>query len=265
MHTLRAGELIRSDSYSCRYSLMPRIRGILGCASPPDPVELELHTPDSVVGNEYISVALTTSWIGGVSDLASIRADHAQPLKGAVLCFFHALGGKQFGAINRGPSRGLSVIATRKGRDADGSFLCADKTTEDDNEANPSPWTNWCGPLGKGATYLPSASCTALFEALSQATSLSGLPSPSPSTLSFSDLGVIADGPPAHVFQILDQKGDVLLTFPRPEGEMVAGVTAGKYDPESYAKLARAVILKPKDIVTASTSCTRRFRSKHPM
>lgn len=73
------------------------------------------------------------------------------------------------------------------------------------------------------------------------------------------DLNIETDeSVPMHVFQILGEHGQVLFTFPTAsEGT--------QYDAEEYAALARAVVSRPRGETDATTSCTRRYRSKHPL
>lgn len=75
---------------------------------------------------------------------------------------------------------------------------------------------------------------------------------------------------PEHVFQILDASGGVMLSFPPAgiEGLDSRGerkVTGTRYDVEEYGTLAREVVARPRGPVDATTSCTRRYRSKHPV
>ena len=65
------------------------------------------------------------------------------------------------------------------------------------------------------------------------------------------------DSPPKHIFQILDHLGAVLVSFPPSK--------TSNYDPEDYASLTREVLSRPKGSDADTTSCTRRFRQKHPM
>ncbi|KAI5478202.1 GATA-binding transcription factor [Pseudohyphozyma bogoriensis] len=104
-------------------------------------------------------------------------------------------------------------------------------------------WSNLCGPLVKDGVYLPQWRAEQLLLALSR----------SPAVF----LGETPNGgAPAAVFQILDHEGKIIVSFPdRSES----------YKREEYADLAREVLARPRSIVDANTSCTRRFRSKHPL
>lgn len=135
----------------------------------------------------------------------------------------------------------------------------ADKNpSQDNNEANRSHWTNWCGPSTEDGSYLSPERCVELSRALSRATYFS----PAQSAPS-SDSGAAEDeGPPSHVFQILDHDGKVIVSFPKSEREV--GGKRG-YQVEDYGDLAREVIKMPRGAEDATTSCTRRYRKKHPV
>lgn len=115
---------------------------------------------------------------------------------------------------------------------------------QDNDEQKRSSWTNWCGPLVQDGPYLDSYRCAQLVDALSRATGTDIAASPP------------GDGPPPHVFQILDHTGRAIVSFPN---------TGDRYNPEDYASLAREVLAKPRGPNEDRTSCTRRYRSKHPM
>lgn len=116
-----------------------------------------------------------------------------------------------------------------------------DKSTVLDNdESLRSSWTNWCGPTPSSLPYLSQKQCSDLSRCLAHLSSTSSR---------HFDRSL-----PSHVFQILDIEGSVLVSFPE-EG----------YDPENYAGMAREVVKRPKGVEEATTSCTRRYRSKHPV
>lgn len=71
------------------------------------------------------------------------------------------------------------------------------------------------------------------------------------------------NGPPAVVFQILNSVGEIILSFPSPDRAATAPELW--YNVEDYAKLARAVLARPRESSESTTSCTRRYRSKHPI
>ncbi|KAM0791790.1 hypothetical protein ACM66B_004053 [Microbotryomycetes sp. NB124-2] len=120
-----------------------------------------------------------------------------------------------------------------------------DKDEEKDNdEVSPSSWTNWCGPRVEDGPYLDQRRCQQMVQALSWATGIDPMRPP--------------DGPypPQHVFQILDHRGHILVSFPN---------TGDRYGAEEYAALARTVSNDFKTSSEDRTSCTRRYRSKHPI
>ncbi|KAK4050689.1 hypothetical protein OIV83_003415 [Microbotryomycetes sp. JL201] len=123
--------------------------------------------------------------------------------------------------------------------------LFSNKDEEKDNdEASPSSWTNWCGPRVEDGPYLDERRCRQMVQALSWATGIDPQKPP--------------DGPypPQHVFQILDHEGHILVSFPN---------TGHRYGAEEYAALARTVSTDFKSSPEDRTSCTRRYRSKHPI
>lgn len=75
-----------------RYSRVPRIRRLLGCAAPETDPEANSYVYDS----EYLKLLITTSWIGGGDANAKFGQDGQ--LNGAVLAFFHATEGERVGA-----------------------------------------------------------------------------------------------------------------------------------------------------------------------
>ncbi|GAA5864226.1 hypothetical protein JCM8547_001299 [Rhodosporidiobolus lusitaniae] len=159
------------------------------------------------------------------------------------------------------------IAGDRKGKGKDGeeglkgavlAFFHAttDKDSGADNDAQRrSDWTNWCGPSDDTA-YLTPQRCDELVSALSR---IASSPSPAPSSLSFED----DHGPPGHVFQILDRSGRAIVTYPRSAEE--DGGDGKRYDVEEFARLAREVMERPREAVASKTSCTRRYRSKHPV
>lgn len=128
-------------------------------------------------------------------------------------------------------------------RHANLSILPTDKDVDRDNDqAQRSAWSNWCGPRLEDGSYLDAYRCAQLVDALQHATTSSAVASHPPS------------GVPPHVFQILNHEGHAIVSFP----------TSG-YDREEYAALAREVLRKPRYGDEDTTSCTRRYRSKHPV
>lgn len=125
------------------------------------------------------------------------------------------------------------------------SVICSDKDeARDNNEQNRSAWTNWCGPHLEDGPYLDAHRCSQLVDALSRATGFSR------------DSVPAGNGPPPYVFQILNDLGQTIVSFPN---------TGARYNAEDYAMLAREVLAKPRGPNDDRTSCTRRYRSKHPM
>ncbi|BGP19118.1 hypothetical protein JCM10213_005641 [Rhodosporidiobolus nylandii] len=148
-----------------------------------------------------------------------------------------------------------------KGTGLNGAVLAFFHATKDvnpdrDNDAqHRTGWTNWCGPALDSTSYLTPPQCDELLSALERVSPHSASPSPGEGS---------AEGPPAHVFQILDSSGQALVTFPRSEDS--AGGSGGKsYDVEQFAALAREVMERPREAVASKTSCMRRYRSKHPV
>ncbi|KAL8276219.1 hypothetical protein RQP46_011380 [Phenoliferia psychrophenolica] len=123
--------------------------------------------------------------------------------------------------------------------------------SKDNNEQSRSNWTNWCGPNLKDGSYLDPVRCQQLLATLMHVT---GTTSPEPEATNHDE------GPPPHVFQILDHAGEVIVSFPSATAE-----STKQYDPAEYATLAKEVVARPRGVVDANTSCTRRYRSKHPI
>jgi hypothetical protein len=135
---------------------------------------------------------------------------------------------------------------------------------KDNDETVKSTWSNWCGPseqLDPAQSYLDPAQRAALYSALSSITG--GKPPP-----------LLQDGhlsPPEKVFQILSAiDGNVLLTFPDPQVRIMSSNGSERmqtwYIADEFAELAREVCKSPKEKnVGATTSCTTRFKSKHPL
>ncbi|KAM0752942.1 hypothetical protein T439DRAFT_354408 [Meredithblackwellia eburnea MCA 4105] len=128
-------------------------------------------------------------------------------------------------------------------------------TIDDNNEERRNAWSNWCGPHLKDGPYLDPRRCRQLEDALVRST---GPHSPAlASTYEEDDLRERA--PPPHVFQILDHTGQAIVTFP-------AGNNGTKsYDSNEFAALAKDVVARPRGPSDATTSCMRRYRSKHPI
>ncbi|SCV73548.1 BQ2448_7474 [Microbotryum intermedium] len=194
----------------CRYSRVPRIRKMLGATEPETDPEAKLIAYDS----EYISIDITTSWIGGGE--TGLGSGNGDELRGAVLAFFHATTDKD--------------------------------EARDNDESHRSHWSNWCGPRVEDGGYLDQARCAELEAALARATSYN-----------ISRRQSLSEGPPPHVFQILNTEGHPIVTFPPPS------TPAHEYNPAEYAALGQQVVNKPRPSHESRTSCTRRYRDKHPL
>ncbi|KAK4703233.1 hypothetical protein P7C70_g2988, partial [Phenoliferia sp. Uapishka_3] len=217
----------------CRQSRVSRIRRQLGCTDPVVPGNASEYVFDA----DYLEVQITTSWIG------SPTKDKGN---GLVLGFFHVTAGT--------PSYIVRFVRLPKSNSISPPKTDIDATM-DANQQNPSGWTNWCGPHLKDGPYLDPFRCQQLLDSLKLAT---GCSSPRGSPAFGEDEEV--DGPPQHVFQILDHTGEAIVSF--PDSESGGGRS---YDKREYAKLAMEVVARPRSNVEANTSCTRRYRSKHPI
>ncbi|SGZ01720.1 BQ5605_C033g11162 [Microbotryum silenes-dioicae] len=195
----------------CRYSRVPRIRQMLGATEPETDPEAKLIAYDS----EYLSIDITTSWIGGGE--TGFGSGNGDELRGAVLAFFHATADKD--------------------------------EARDNDESRRSHWSNWCGPRSEDGGYLDQARCVELEAALARATSYN----------ISSRHQSLSEGPPPHVFQIINTDGHPIVTFPPPS------TPAHEYDPTEYAALGQQVVNKPRPSHESRTSCTRRYRDKHPL
>ncbi|GAA5995964.1 uncharacterized protein JCM10292_004859 [Rhodotorula paludigena] len=210
----------------CRYSRLTRIMRHLGCPQPPSPRDASMYAIDA----DWLNLDITTSWIAG-----DRKGKGKEGQQGAVLAFFH---------------------------------VTADKDPVQDNDAeHVTAWSNWCGASPEFPGYMTPKQCEDLVDVLTRVSPpsdashdgkgalhsvLNGGPAAAAATLD--------DGPPAHVFQILDRAGRAIATFPR------SGGGGGKeYDVEQFSSLAREVMARPKEAVQSRTSCTRRYRSKHPV
>ncbi|GAA5825585.1 hypothetical protein JCM3770_006895, partial [Rhodotorula araucariae] len=215
----------------CRYSRLTSILRRLGCEQPPSPPDAEAYALDA----DYLNLDITTSWVAG-----DRKGKGKEGKQGAVLAFFH---------------------------------VTADKDPVQDNDSeHRTEWSNWCGASHDYPSYMTSEQCAELVATLARITS----PSPSslePGASSGSGEtdkggltavlnGVADDGPPAHVFQILDATGRAMVTFPEGEGGPDGG---DAHDVEQFSALARGVMARPREAVQSKTSCTRRYRSKHPV
>ena len=152
---------------------------------------------------------------------------------------------------------------------------CADKDPVQDNDKEQrTEWSNWCGASLEYPSYLTADQCAELVAALRRcvdpSSSLSSSSRPRTST-SDGDKGALKTvlngngglddgGPPAHVFQILDTSGRAVVSFP----DLGAGPDAAQAV-EQFSALAREVMARPREAVQSKTSCTRRYRSKHPV
>lgn len=152
---------------------------------------------------------------------------------------------------------------------------CADKDPVQDNDKEQrTEWSNWCGASLEYPSYLTADQCAELVAALrrcvdpSSSSSSSSRPRTSTSdgdkgalkTVLNGNGGLDDGGPPAHVFQILDTSGRAVVSFPDPG----AGPDAAQAV-EQFSALAREVMARPREAVQSKTSCTRRYRSKHPV
>lgn len=147
------------------------------------------------------------------------------------------------------PVRRLSGFS--RSNQTDLGALCPDiDPSQDNNEKSRNSWSNWCGPNRKDGSYLDPVRCQQLLDTLMHVT---GTASPRSSP----DLDEEDDGPPPHVFQILDHTGEAIVSFPAESSK--------PYDRREYATLACEVVARRRDNNDAKTSCTRRYRSKHPM
>ncbi|GAA5869085.1 hypothetical protein JCM1840_000463 [Sporobolomyces johnsonii] len=224
-----------------RYSRVVRVMRSFGCTEPPRLPDASIYAID----DDYLSLDLTTSWIAGNG--TGKGKDRAGPTsQGAVLAFFHAVEDKDHVKNNDPHEHG--------------------------------DWTNWCGVHLDEHTYLSPSRCASLVDVLDRITSSTSSSSSPRSSSSHSD-GVVAaakegllaalhglgsetdDGPPAHVFQILDRNGKAIVSFPKSE----APDGRKRYEVEEYAALAREVVARPRGAANAKTSCTKRYRSKHPV
>ena len=159
--------------------------------------------------------------------------------EGAVLCFFHAI---------------------------------VDKDQEQDNNTDTlTQWSNWCGPQMDNVAdiYFTLEARQALGKVLYD------LDMEARSAPGYKQNDSAPEGPqapPHYVFQVLDSaSGSLLFTYPPSQepAEYPVGPDPGGHEPylgSEYAKLAIEVWQKPREKnVDARTSCTKRFRSKHPM
>lgn len=226
-----------------------------GCTEPPRLPDASVYAID----DDYLSLDLTTSWIAGNG--TGKGKDRAGPTsQGAVLAFFHAVEG----ALSRWfPCVSMSRIEPSREH--------ADKDRVKNNDPLVhGDWTNWCGVHLDEHTYLSPSRCAALVDVLDRITS-STSSAHSDSAVALPNEGLLAalhglssetdDGPPAHVFQILDRNGKAIVSFPKSE----APDGRKRYEVEEYAALAREVVARPRGAANAKTSCTKRYRSKHPV
>ncbi|GAA5891597.1 hypothetical protein JCM6882_004523 [Rhodosporidiobolus microsporus] len=237
-----------------RYSRMVRVLRNLGCPTPPSPPDASVYAIDS----EWLNLDLTTSWIAGDR--------------------------RRRGGAGGGKGKGKG-----KGREGKGGAVLAffhaseDKDAVSDNDSqNRTEWTNWCGPAVDYPGYLTPPQCEALVRALERVTLEPGAGGGDGAgeggqgegeEEEAEGAGEVA-GPPPHVFQILDAHGRPIVTFPRSdsssssvgggEGEK-AEKGSGSYDVEQFSMLAREVMARPRETIASKTSCTRRYRSKHPV
>ncbi|GAA5828963.1 hypothetical protein JCM3766R1_003883 [Sporobolomyces carnicolor] len=221
-----------------RYSRLVGILRKLGCLEVPTLPDADKYALDE----DYLNLDLTTSWIAG-NGIARGNAAEDGPFgqwgHGAVLAFFHVIGDKDHIKNNDQFDRG--------------------------------DWTNWCGVQVDEHRYFTPSRCQALVAVLERITSSSSRPSTACGSEEDSKTALLAslhglssettDGPPPHVFQILDRNGKTIVSFPTPQDED----GRKRYEIESYAALAREVVARPRGAANAKTSCTKRYRSKHPV
>lgn len=228
----------------CRFSRITRMMRNLGHPNVPEVPEAQYYAID----DDWLDVDLTTSWIAGdCSPEGGDRREGDGPTPGAVLAFFHVSNDKD--------------------------------PVQDNDEHVRNGWSNWCGLSMDWGTHLLHDRCGDLVDTLKRLTQRPG----SRATTGESDRGgekgtlseVLNDrdshgaavgtggpsppqsGPPSHVFQILDQLGRPIVTFPEP-------TAPHPYDVERYSALAQEVMARPSEAAPSKTSCTRRYRSKHP-
>ena len=214
----------------------------LGHPNVPKVPEAALYAID----DDWLDLDVTTSWIAGDCSAKGKgkTADGRTP--GAVLAFFH---------------------------------VSNDKDPVQDNDVHVrNGWSNWCGVSLDWGPYLSPLLCDELVETLKRWTGVEVPSWPSTGRSDGSDKGTLgevlngtdtrdaaddadanaeSEGPPSHVFQILDQLGRPIVTFPEPK-------KGREYDVERYSTLAQEVMARPAEAAPSRTSCTRRYRSKHP-
>lgn len=209
----------------------------MGCLEVPTLPDADKYALDA----DYLNLDLTTSWIAGNGITRGKGPEMAlgELGQGAVLAFFHVVGDKDHVKNNDLLDRG--------------------------------DWTNWCGVQVDEHAYFTPSRCSALVDVLERITSSSSRPSTASNSEEDSKSALIAslhglssettDGPPPHVFQILDRNGKTIVSFPTPEDKN----GKKRYEVEAYAALAREVVARPRGAANANTSCTKRYRSKHPV
>ncbi|GAA5988752.1 hypothetical protein JCM10908_006156 [Rhodotorula pacifica] len=230
----------------CRFSRIIRLMRKLGHPNVPQVPEGALYAID----DDWLDLDVTTSWIAGdcsgKGKGKGKTADGRTP--GAVLAFFH---------------------------------VSNDKDPVQDNDVHVrNGWSNWCGVSLDWGPYLEQNSCDELVATLKRLTGADVSSRPSTAHSDRSDKGALSEvlngkdtrdaadggddkaadeetGPPSHVFQILDQLGRPIVTFPEPKKPR-------EYDVERYSTLAQEVMARPAEAAPSRTSCTRRYRSKHP-
>ncbi|GAA6063871.1 hypothetical protein JCM10212_003607 [Sporobolomyces blumeae] len=217
-----------------RYARLTGILRKMGCAEVREPPQTDKYALDDT----YCQLDLATSWIAGhaASPKGKDKADAVG--QGAILAFMHVVGDKDHVKNNDVYDRG--------------------------------DWTNWCGVQFDEHAYFTPSRCAALVDVLERITSSSSRPSTAMSEpdsksailASVHGLGSeTTDGPPPHVFQILDRNGRTIVSFPTS----IDKDGRKRYEVEDYATLARDVVARPRGAANARTSCTKRYRSKHPV
>jgi hypothetical protein len=141
----------------------------------------------------------------------------------------------------------------------------------DSNEIATSNWTNWCGPRtgDPTAVYLTEEEQAKISQVMTQTEQEAHeKPGGRPDTAMASGNPTAT---PRYVFQILaSSDAHLILSHPPPVSSAPPSIhddgLGSRYDAFEYARLASEVWEKPREKNTdAKTSCTRRFRSKHPM
>lgn len=150
----------------------------------------------------------------------------------------------------------------------------------DNDEANLSTWTNWCGPRGDiRREYLTPEQLQEMHAAFKSCQDESESLAEKVAKRKAEEGGEAPKQPipPSYVFQILSSMdGSIVFTWPppMPTGEEkdidIHGPSIDneqRYVPAEYAMLAKGVLARPRDKQSeeARTNCTKRYQSKHPI